>query len=168
MKKLRLRYLGDPVLRRKARRVDKVTLATRETVDTMWEIMYESNGIGLAAPQVGLSQRIIVVDTREPGEKAALINPEIVWMGDELCKMKEGCLSIPGVEGEVMRPLKVRVKGLGVDGKPVEIAASGLFARVFQHEIDHLNGIVFIDQVSQTELERLQPLLAEFEPCAVV
>jgi peptide deformylase len=108
------------------------------------------------------------VDTREPGEKAALINPEIVWMGEELTKMKEGCLSIPGVEGEVMRPAKVRVKGLGVDGKPVEIAASGLFARVFQHEIDHLNGIVFVDQVSQAELERLQPLLAEFDTCAVV
>jgi peptide deformylase len=168
MKKLRLRYLGDPVLRRKARRVDKVTLATRETVDAMWEIMYESSGIGLAAPQVGLSQRIIVVDTREPGGKAVLINPEITWAGEELAQMKEGCLSIPGVEGEVMRPSKVRVRGIGIDGKPVEFNAKDLFARVFQHEIDHLNGILFIDQVSPAELERLQPLLAEFDTCAVV
>ncbi len=168
MKKLRLRFLGDPVLRRKARRIEKVTPATRETVEAMWEIMNDANGIGLAAPQVGLSQRIIVIDTREPGEKAALINPEIVWSGNELSKVKEGCLSIPGVEGDVMRPTKVRVKGLGIDGKPVEISASGLYARAFQHEIDHLNGIVFIDQVSQAELERLQPLLAEFDVCAAV
>lgn len=168
MKKLRLRYLGDPVLRRKARRVEKVTPATRETVQAMWDLMYDANGIGLAAPQVGLSQRIIVIDTREAGEKIALINPEIVWSGEELSKVKEGCLSIPGVEGDVMRPTRVRVKGQGVDGKPVEISASGLYARAFQHEIDHLNGIVFIDQVSRAELERLRPLLEEFDTCAVV
>ena len=168
MKKLRLRYLGDPVLRRKARHIDKVTPVTRETVAAMWDLMYDADGIGLAAPQVGLSQRIIIIDTREPGEKVTLINPEIVWKGEAMAKCKEGCLSIPGVEGEVIRALKVRVKGLGIDGKPVEISASGLYARAFQHEIDHLNGIVFVDQVSPEELERLQPQLEEFEPCAVV
>ena len=168
MKKLRLRYLGDPVLRRKARRVEKVTLATRETVEAMWEIMYEANGIGLAAPQVGLSQRIILADTREPDEKIALVNPEIVWVSSELAKMKEGCLSIPGVEGEVIRPARVLIRAIGLDGKPVEMKASGLFARVFQHEVDHLNGVLFPDRVTPAELERLQPLLAKFETFAAV
>ncbi|GMV66356.1 MAG: peptide deformylase [Candidatus Omnitrophica bacterium] len=168
MKKLRLRFLGEEVLRKKARRIEKITPSTRETVEAMWEVMYDSNGIGLAAPQVGLSQRIILADTREPGEKIALINPEITWVSEEHSGMREGCLSIPGVEGEVFRPEKIRATARTLDGKQVDLEAEGLFARVLQHEIDHLNGILFIDRVSPAELERLQGALARFEKCAAV
>lgn len=163
MKKLRLRYLGDPVLRRKARRLDKITPQTRETVEGMWEVMYESEGIGLAAPQVGLSQRIIIVDTRERGEKYAVVNPKVVWENKERTVLSEGCLSIPGVKGDVLRPSKVRVEGLSLEGKKVEIEAKELLAKVFQHEIDHLDGVLFIDLLSSDELERLKPELAQFE-----
>jgi peptide deformylase len=166
MRKLRLRYLGDPILRKKARRLEKVTASTRETVEGMWEILYELKGIGLAAPQVGLCQRIILVDTREPGEKAALINPEITWVGEELTPLNEGCLSIPGVEGEVYRPSSIKVSGLSPEGKLVKIEAKGLFAKVFQHEIDHLNGVLFIDRISPSELARLKSALSKFEACA--
>lgn len=168
MKKVRLRFLGDEVLRKKARRIEKITPSIRETVEAMWDIMYEANGIGLAAPQVGLSQRIILADTREPGEKIALINPEITWSSEELSRMKEGCLSIPGVEGEVLRPEKIRVIAQTLDGKRIDLEVDGLFARVFQHEIDHLNGILFIDRVSPAELERLQGALARFDKCTTV
>ncbi len=165
MKKLRIRYLGDPILRKKARKVEKITSSTLQTIEGMWSAMYDAKGIGLAAPQVGLSQRIIVVDSREPGEKIALINPEIVWVGDELASLSEGCLSIPGVEGEVIRPTRIKVKGLTAEGKQVQLSASGLFARVFQHEIDHLDGVLFIDRVSPEELERLRSALEKFEAC---
>ena len=168
MKKLRLRVIGDPVLRRKAHRIDKVTPRTRETIDAMWEMMYESNGVGLAAPQVGLSQRIIVVDTREPGEKYALVNPEIIWTGDEMTPLSEGCLSVPGLEGEVIRPSEVRVTGLTPEGKRIEVSGKDLLAKVFQHEIDHLEGVLFIDRLSPNDLERLEPDLAKFETHAVV
>jgi len=163
MKNLRLRYLGNPVLRKKARRLDKITPQTRETIEAMWETMYEFEGIGLAAPQVGLSQRIIIVDTREPGEKYALVNPKIVWENNERTILSEGCLSIPGVKGDVIRPSKVRVQGLSPEGKKVEVEGSDLLAKVLQHEIDHLNGVLFIDHLSSDELERLKPDLAQFE-----
>ena len=163
MKKLRLRYLGDPVLRRKARRLEKITAKTRETIEAMWAMMYEFEGVGLAAPQVGLSQRIIIVDTREPDEKHALVNPEVVWEGKEQTPLSEGCLSIPGVQGEVVRPNRVRVRGLSPEGKRIEIEGKELLAKVLQHEIDHLNGVLFVDLVSSEELERLKPELSKFE-----
>jgi peptide deformylase len=163
MKKLRLRYLGDPVLRRKARQLDKITPQTLETIEAMWDLMYDSEGIGLAAPQVGLSQRIIVADTRERGEKYALVNPKIVWENKERTVLSEGCLSIPGVKGDVLRPSKVRVEGLTPEGKKIQIEGTDLLAKVFQHEIDHLNGVLFIDLLSSDELERLKPDLAQFE-----
>lgn len=166
MKKLRLRYLGDPVLHKKARRVEKITPKTRETVTAMWKVMYDADGVGLAAPQVGLLRRIIVVDTREEGEKFALINPEIIWSSEKKTALSEGCLSIPGVEGEVIRPARVKVTGLSPEGRRIEIEAKNLLAKVLQHEIDHLNGILFIDRVSDEELERLKPELSKFEAYA--
>lgn len=162
-KKFRIRYLGDPVLRKKARKVERISAKTRETIERMWVTMYDANGIGLAAPQIGLSQRIIVVDSREEGEKFALINPEIVQFSTETTPLEEGCLSIPGVEGEVHRPARVRVVGLTPEGRKVSIEATGLFAKIFQHEIDHLDGILFIDRVAPGELLRIQPLLEKFE-----
>ncbi|MCA9447362.1 MAG: peptide deformylase [Candidatus Omnitrophica bacterium] len=163
MKKLRLRYLGDPILRKKARKLDKVTSSVRETVEAMWDLMEKSKGIGLAAPQAGLSQRIIVVDTREDGEQYALINPEIVWASDVCSSLSEGCLSIPGVEAEVIRPSHVRVKGSNIQGKEIEIEAKDLLAKVMQHEIDHLNGVLFIDRLEDREKEKIQPELDRFE-----
>ncbi|MCA9409668.1 MAG: peptide deformylase [Candidatus Omnitrophica bacterium] len=163
MKKLRLRYLGDPILRKKARKLDKVTPSVRETVEAMWDLMEQSKGIGLEAPQAGLSQRIIVVDTREDGEQYALINPEIVWASDVCSPLSEGCLSIPGVEAEVIRPSHVRVKGSDIQGKEIEIEAKDLLAKVMQHEIDHLNGVLFIDRLEDREKEKIQPELDRFE-----
>jgi len=168
MKKLRLRYLGDPVLRKKARKLDKITPSVRETIDAMWDLMKKSSGIGLAAPQAGLSQRVIVVDTREEGEQYSLVNPEIVWAGEEETPLSEGCLSIPGVEAEVVRPRQVRVKGLTEEGRPVEIEAKDLLAKVMQHEIDHLNGVLFIDRLEEREKERIAPALENFEAPASV
>lgn len=168
MKKLRLRYLGDPILRKKARRIDKITPSTRETIDAMWELMEKSHGIGLAAPQAGLSQRIIVVDTREAGERFALINPVIEWFGGKKTPLSEGCLSIPGVEAEVVRPSKVRVRGLDPDGREVEIEGSDLLAKVFQHEVDHLDGILFIDRLDEREFERIASEIERFEAPATV
>jgi len=166
MKKLRIRHLGDPVLHKKARRVEKITSRTRETVQAMWETMYEADGVGLAAPQVGILRRIIVIDTREENEKYALINPEIVWTNEEKTVLSEGCLSLPGVEGEVLRPSKVRVVASDPDGRKIEIIGTNLLAKALQHEIDHLNGILFIDRVSPEELERLRPELSKFEAYA--
>jgi len=168
MKKLRLRYLGDPVLRRKSRTIDKISAKTRETIEAMWQVMYENNGIGLAAPQVGLSQRIVVLDTREPGEKYAIVNPEVVWQGKEITPLSEGCLSVPGLEGEVFRPSEVRVSGYDPDGKRIEVVGKNLLAKVLQHEIDHLYGVMFVDHVSSEELERLKPELSKFEAHATV
>jgi peptide deformylase len=168
MKRLRIRLLGDPVLRKKARRVDKITPKIRETIEGMWDTMYHAKGIGLAANQVGLLQRIIIVDTREEGEKIALVNPEVLCANSELTPLNEGCLSIPGVEGEVLRPSRVTVSGLTPDGKRIELEVGGLFAKVFQHEIDHLNGVLFIDRITSEELERLKPELEKFETCTPV
>ena len=163
MKKLRLRYLGDPILRKKARKLTKITPSVRETIDAMWDLMERSKGIGLAAPQAGLSQRVIVVDTREPGERYALVNPEIVWSSGEKSPLSEGCLSIPGVEAEVIRPSRVRVKGIDAEGREVEIEAADLLAKVFQHEVDHLEGVLFIDRLTPKEKEKVAPELEQFE-----
>jgi len=160
----RIRLLGDPMLRRKARRLAKPTAALRETIEAMWETMYDKNGIGLAAPQVGISQRVIVVDTRDPDQKFALVNPEIIWSGGNETALSEGCLSMPGVEAEVVRPSHIKIRGLSPEGKRVDIECRDLLAKVFQHEIDHLNGILFIDHLSDADFDQLLPELLKFDP----
>jgi peptide deformylase len=145
----RLRYLGDPVLREKAAPVERVTDEIRTLIGDMFETMYAEEGVGLAAPQVGVGDRVIVIDPRdEVIEPFALINPEIVHLGEELVRDEEGCLSIPGLKEIVERPASVRIEGIGIAGEPVMIDAAGLLARILQHEIDHLEGILFIDRVS--------------------
>lgn len=139
----------DPFLLRKASAVGKVDEKTRELVLDMFETMYAASGIGLAAPQVGVGKRVIVVDVT-PVEKEsaplALINPEIMErMG--CVEGTEGCLSIPGVEGVVPRAETVLVRGLDPQGNPFQVRAEGLLARALQHEIDHLDGILFIDRI---------------------
>ena len=144
-------FLGDPVLRTEAEDVVAFDDDLRTLVRDMFETMYHAEGIGLAAPQIGVSSRVIVVDLRrEDHDDApmALVNPRLVWTSEESAKQPEGCLSIPTLEEVVERPAEVRVEAQDPDGKPVTIEADELLARALQHEIDHLDGILFLDRVS--------------------
>jgi peptide deformylase len=143
---LAIRVLGDPVLREETRPVVEVTDDTRRLIDDMFETMYAANGIGLAAPQVGRTERVCVVDVE--GAAYALVNPEVVRTTGPKAKAEEGCLSIPDVYGDVERPSRVTVQALDRDGAPIEVTAEGLLARCFQHEIDHLHGKLFLDHLS--------------------
>jgi peptide deformylase len=116
----------------------------------MFEVMYQEKGVGLAAPQIDLNKRIIVVDANdEKKNKIALINPEIVSFSDTVAPYEEGCLSLPGLNADVIRPTEIVVKGVSPAGDIVEYEATGLFARILQHEIDHLDGILFIDRIEK-------------------
>ena len=138
------KYKTDDILRKKSRNVDKIDERILQLLDDMAETMYKENGAGLAAPQVGILKRVIVVDIGDGLIK--LINPKIVEQeGEE--QGEEGCLSVPEIIGEVKRPYKVKVKGLNELGEEIEIKATGFLARAFCHEIDHLDGILFIDKV---------------------
>ncbi|KPU28275.1 peptide deformylase [Caloranaerobacter sp. TR13] len=139
-----LRYIGDPILRKKSREVTKIDERIKVLLDDMLETMYKNEGVGLAAPQVGILKRVIVIDIGEGPIK--LINPEIISMEDEIIDV-EGCLSVPGESGEVKRPGKVKIKYLDENGKELIIEGTGLLARALCHEIDHLNGILFVDKV---------------------
>ncbi|HOP53378.1 MAG: peptide deformylase [Bacillota bacterium] len=147
---LPIRKVGDDVLRQVAKPVDKITKKRKKLIKDMIETMYDADGIGLAAPQIGVSERIIVVDVGEG--PFALINPEIKEASGSEIDV-EGCLSIPGVRNYVKRNANVVVDALDEDGKPVRIDAEGLLARCLQHEIDHLNGVLFTDKIEQVEDE---------------
>jgi len=135
----------DPILRETSRPVPKITPNIHKLLNDMAETMYEASGVGLAAPQIGILKRVIVIDTaEEESELIEMINPEILSSSGEQVG-PEGCLSIPGVNGDVKRYDKVKVKGLNRDGEEQIIEAEGFLARVFQHEIDHLNGVLFTD-----------------------
>lgn len=148
--------MGDPVLRQKAEPVASIDDDVRRLVKDMFDTMYEADGVGLAAPQVGVGHRVIVIDPREQDVKPlGLVNPVILAAGDEAERGEEGCLSIPGLKDIVERPASVVVEALDVDGQPVRIEAEGLLARVLQHEVDHLDGILFIDRVSPLKRKML-------------
>lgn len=152
----KLRFMGDPVLREKAVPVEKITDEMRTLIRDMFDTMYAEEGVGLAAPQVGVTDRIIVVDPRDEGiTPFALINPEVVHLSDDLVRDEEGCLSIPGLKEIVERPASVRVEALNPEGERVEIEAEGLLARILQHEVDHLDGILFLDRVSALKRKML-------------
>ncbi len=148
--------LPDPVLKRKAHAVTKFDKNLQSLLNDMVETMREAPGVGLAAPQIGLSERIVVIEYFEkqedeekedaPKKVWAVINPEIVKASPEMMMGVEGCLSIPGLVGEVERHAEVHVKAMNRHGKPVRIKAKGWLARIFQHEIDHLNGIMFTER----------------------
>jgi peptide deformylase len=139
----------DPVLRERAKPVTRITDATRRLIDDMIETMLAAPGVGLAAPQVGVLQRIFVYDVGEGAD--ALINPEILAAsGEEVCT--EACLSIPRLEADVRRALRIEISGLNRRGKPVRLRAEELLARVCQHEIDHLDGILFTDRAEPGSL----------------
>jgi peptide deformylase len=151
-----LRYLGDPMLREVAAPVTEVTPELRTLVADMFDTMYDEEGVGLAAPQVGVGQRIIVVDAREEDTHPfALINPRILTASEDVDRAEEGCLSIPGLKEIVERSVAVRVEGQDLDGRAVTIEAEGFLARVLQHEVDHLDGILFIDRVSALKRKML-------------
>jgi len=149
-----LRY-GDPSLRRTAEPVGDVTPEIRRIIADMTETMYDEVGIGLAAPQVGISKRLIVIADEEGRGVQALLNPAIVDRGGEMTG-EEGCLSIPGVFAPVTRAAWVKVEARSVDGQPVTINARGLRSRVLQHEIDHLDGVLFIDRVDPMPRDRIK------------
>lgn len=149
MSALPLRYLGDPILRRRAVLVEAFDEDLRAFAGQMREAMYTHGGVGLAAPQVGRSTRLIVVDVSESRDGSgafALVNPEIVEEEGRVSG-EEGCLSIPGVTAEVERSASVVVRGFTLDGEPRRMEGTELVARVLQHEIDHLNGILFVDRL---------------------
>lgn len=137
---------GDPVLREEAKEVPKITPNILKLLDNMADTMYHANGVGLAAPQIGVAKRVIIVDVGEG--LIELINPEIV----ESCGLQtdaEGCLSVPNVQGEVTRAQEIVVKGLDRNGQEVVVKGSGLLARALFHEIDHLNGVLFTDKINR-------------------
>jgi peptide deformylase len=142
---LDIRVLGDPILRQATTPVREVTEELGRLIDDMFDTMHHARGIGLAAPQVGRSERIAVVEVEE--DKLVLINPEVVER-EGRAKGEEGCLSIPDIYADVERPKTVTVRALDREGKPFEIEATGLLARCLQHEIDHLDGKLFLDYLS--------------------
>jgi peptide deformylase len=146
---LRIRTFGDPGLRERAREVDKITDVHRRLVDDMLETMRAAPGVGLAAPQVGVLERIFVWEVDD--EHGAVVNPMIVESSDEEAVYEEGCLSVPGLYREVSRPARIKVEALDLDGNPLSIALDEFKARVWQHEIDHLNGVLFIDRLPADE-----------------
>lgn len=153
MTQMKLIIVPDPVLKAVAKPVDRVDDDIRKIFDDMLETMYEAPGIGLAANQVNLLHRVIVMDTevREGGEgkkPVFMANPEIIWASEEPSTMEEGCLSIPGQFADVTRPAKVRVRYLDYNNEQKEYEAAGLPAHCVQHEIDHLNGVLFVDYLS--------------------
>ncbi|XTZ19363.1 MAG: peptide deformylase [cyanobacterium endosymbiont of Rhopalodia fuxianensis] len=147
---LNIHYLGDRVLRQPAKRIARVDDSVRKLVREMLQTMYSSHGIGLAAPQVGIHKQLIVIDCT-PDDSAnkpvILINPKITSISNELSLFEEGCLSIPGVYLDVTRPKMIEVSFKDEQGKPRKRQATDLLARVIQHEIDHLNGVMFVDRV---------------------
>jgi len=146
----RLRLLSDPV--------KAVDAEVRALVEDMFETMYKAPGVGLAAIQVGVAKRVVTVDTAkkdEPENPQVFINPEIVWSSVDKSTYEEGCLSIPEYYEEVERPTQVKVRFMDLDGKAQEVEANGLLATVLQHEIDHTNGILFIDHISKLKRDRV-------------
>lgn len=151
-----IRLLGDAVLREPASEIEAFDDELVALIEDMWETMYHAEGIGLAAPQIGISKRLIVVHARrsENGEDSdlhepvVLVNPRVVESSSKTEREIEGCLSIPGVEEYVERPADVRVAAQDPSGGAIELSADGLFGRALQHEIDHLDGILFVDRVS--------------------
>jgi len=156
--------LADPVLRQKAEPVKEVDEDIRHLLDDMVETMYDAVGIGLAAPQIGISKRLIVMDCAKddnPPEIWKMVNPEITRRSDETSKIEEGCLSIPGYNGDVVRPAEVDVRYLDSDGNLQEMTATGLLAACVQHEIDHLDGVLFIDHLSRLKRDMILRKIAK-------
>ncbi len=152
MAKLKIYEYPHPILKQKAEKVAVVDDKLRALLDDMLETMYAANGCGLAAPQIGLSKRIVVIDIAHEGEEPAplyMANPEIIWHSEDTEVCEEGCLSLPEMRAEVERPASVKIRYLDYNGKECELQADDFLAVAAQHEIDHLDGILYIDHLSR-------------------
>ena len=161
-----VRKFGDPVLRTKARAIDRFDDALSDEIERMGRLMDDAIGVGLAATQVGVVHRLLVYRVQQGAELAALINPEVEWSGRDTESMEEGCLSLPGVLVDVDRPVHVRVRALNEHGEPILIEASGLEARVIQHEIDHLDGVLILDRTSRDQRKEAMRVMREAQQAA--
>ncbi len=161
---LPIRTVPDPMLREKAKRVPEIDPSIQRLIDDMIDTMHDAPGVGLAAPQVGVSLRVIIIETPEMEEPLCLVNPEIVKVSGERI-VDEGCLSVPGYKAEITRSLNVTVKGLTRDGRQVRIKASDdLLAEALEHESDHINGVIYTDYLtSPDQLRRLEPVGSDEE-----
>lgn len=151
-----LRFENDEILRKRSREIEVIDDRIRQLAEDMMDTMHEYDGVGLAAPQVGILKRIIVIDLYEKDTQYVIINPEIISEKGEQC-VDEGCLSFPNQFGKVKRPKEVVVTGLDINGKKIKIKAKDLLAQALSHEIDHLNGIVFTTKVEPGTLEVVTP-----------
>jgi peptide deformylase len=158
-----IRRLGDPVLKSRAIPVDRFDDSLRRQVSRMTGIMHDALGVGLAAPQLGISQRLLVYRVGPDAPVTVLANPEVEWASGDVEVGEEGCLSIPGVMVDVDRPVHVRVRGLDEEGEERMVEASGLEARVIQHEIDHLDGVLILERTSRDERKRALREMREAE-----
>jgi peptide deformylase len=158
-----IRRYGDPVLKSRATPVDRFDETLRNQVARMAGIMGDALGVGLAAPQLGISQRVLVYRVGQDAPVVALVNPEVEWSGEDEEPFDEGCLSIPGIEVEVERPIHVRVRARDEHGDERMVEASGLEARVIQHELDHLNGVLILDRTSREARKEAIRTLRELE-----
>ena len=159
-----LKY-GSPVLRKKAAKITRIDQRIKELAEAMMKSMHASKGIGLAANQIGILERLVTVDTgrgEKKGDVLCLVNPEITEH-EGSARFEEGCLSFPEIFADVDRPAKVRVKYQDLEGAVCEVAAEGVLARVLQHEIDHLNGVLFVDKISKIKYLLLSKRLKELE-----
>ena len=164
MEQTKVMHYPNPFLRLKSQEVDEKDESLKDLIERMFNAMEEERGIGLAAPQIGVSKRVVVVSIEEKNfNRLALLNPVIVHLSSETDVMEEGCLSVPGVNADVERPVEAVVRGTTRNGRLVEISAQGLLARVLQHEIDHLDGVLFIDRLSPDERKRIEKELVELE-----
>ena len=161
-----VRKLGDPVLRAKALPVERFDEALRREVDRMGELMHDALGVGLAATQLGVLHRVLVYRAYPEDPLTALVNPVIEWSSDELELAEEGCLSLPGVHVEVERAARVRVRARDPRGEELEIEADGLTARVIQHEIDHLDGVLILDRISRGARKEAMRAMREAQEAA--
>ena len=159
-----VRKLGDPVLRTRAREVDRFDDELRAEVRRMAQLMHDAMGIGLAAPQVGVSHRVLIYRVEPETPITALVNPEIEWSSEETEVVEEGCLSLPAVHVEVERPVHVRVKARDEHGEHIRVEASGLEARVIQHEVDHLDGVLILDRTTKDQRKAAMRALREMQP----
>ena len=158
MSKKKIVIEPDPILRKKSKSLEKVDDELRRLLDDMLETMYSAPGIGLAAVQIGILKRLIVIDISKEKEKKNplfLINPEIIFKSKNTSVYEEGCLSLPGYFAEIERPAECKIKYIGYDGKKKEMTASGLLATCIQHEVDHLNGKLFIDYLSKLKKDMI-------------
>jgi peptide deformylase len=158
-----IRRLGDPVLKSSATPVDRFDESLRRQVGRMAGLMNDAMGVGLAAPQLGLSQRLLVYRVGPDAPLVTLVNPSVEWASDDLETLDEGCLSIPGITVDVDRPVHVRVRAKDEEGEERLVEASGLEARVIQHEMDHLDGVLILDRTSRDERKRALRELREAE-----